>query len=177
MNPPIFTKPLQICVVVDDIDGYMKTYTDDYGIGPWAIFEFNPDTITDMTIRGEKVDYAMTLAVCDFYGIQWELIQPRDDHNLYTEFLKEHGPGLHHVAFAADNHNKVVKWMAERGNRSLQGGNLQGNVYTYLDTVKDLGFITEIYNTPKNFVHPGPDRTYPPQDDKATAFSWDKNAF
>ena len=45
MRQPAFTETLQIALVVRDLEATMRTYVDDYGIGPWAIYEFNPDTV------------------------------------------------------------------------------------------------------------------------------------
>ena len=45
MRDPVFTGALQVAVVVTDLDVAMKTYVEDYGIGPWEIYEFNPDTM------------------------------------------------------------------------------------------------------------------------------------
>jgi methylmalonyl-CoA/ethylmalonyl-CoA epimerase len=163
MKKPVFTQVLQICVVVDDIDAYMRRYNDDYGIGPWIIYDFNKDTVSNMTICGKKVDYSMKIALCDFHNVQWELIEPTSDNSIYAEFLKKNGPGLHHIAFATENYEETIQDMADRENHEIQGGNFHGLTYTYLDTNKDLGFIAEIYNTPEGFEFPAPLKTYPPQ--------------
>jgi methylmalonyl-CoA/ethylmalonyl-CoA epimerase len=39
---PLFEKVLQIAMVVEDCDEAVKKWADDYGIGPWKIYEFNP---------------------------------------------------------------------------------------------------------------------------------------
>lgn len=163
MDKPIFTEVLQIGIVVDDLDTYMKRYHDDYGIGPWLVYDFNKETVRNMTIRGEKVDYSMKIALCDAHNVQWELIEPTDDRSVYAEFLKQHGPGLHHVALGTENHDDVVKTMAARGNEVIQSGIFHKIGYTYLNTMKDLGFIAEIYHIPEGFELPAPLRTYPPQ--------------
>ena len=48
MREPVFTETLQIAIVVRDLDAAMRTYVDEYGIGPWEIYEFNPDTVDQM---------------------------------------------------------------------------------------------------------------------------------
>ena len=40
---PVFTETLQVAIVVRDLDAAMRTYVHEYGIGPWEIYEFNPD--------------------------------------------------------------------------------------------------------------------------------------
>ncbi len=39
----------QVAVVVRDIDAAMEHYTNDLGIGPWAVYKFSLDWIRDMT--------------------------------------------------------------------------------------------------------------------------------
>ena len=48
MREPVFTETMQISIVVRDLDATMKTYVEEYGIGPWEVYEFNPGTMTTM---------------------------------------------------------------------------------------------------------------------------------
>jgi hypothetical protein len=41
MREPVFTETLQLGVVVRDLEATMRRYVDDYGIGPWEVYEFN----------------------------------------------------------------------------------------------------------------------------------------
>ena len=50
IGEPIFTDALQVAVIVRDLDVAVRRYTHEYGIGPWGIIEFNPDTVSDMVI-------------------------------------------------------------------------------------------------------------------------------
>ena len=36
------TQTMQIGIVVRDLDAAMRTYTGDFGIRPWQVYEFNP---------------------------------------------------------------------------------------------------------------------------------------
>lgn len=159
---PIFMDVLQVAVVVKNLDEAVRTYYDEYGIGPWAIYEFNPETVKDMIIRDKREDYAMRLALCNIGKVQWELIEPKDDKSIYAEFLREHGEGLHHVAFAVEDYDKAMEFFRSKGHKILQGGTWHGFIYTYLTTEKDLKFIAEIYKPPEEFKWPKPDAVYPP---------------
>ena len=158
---PVFKSVLQIAVVVKNCDKSVRKYADDYGIGPWNIYEFNPNTVSDMILRGKKVDYAMRLALCDIGGVQWEIIEPKDSKSIYAEFLKEHGEGLHHVAFGVDDYDQTMEFYRDRGHKILQGGTWEGLTYTYLDSRKDLGVIAEIYKLVPEFKWPEPAARYP----------------
>ena len=95
MREPVFTETLQIALVVRDLETTMRTYVDEYGIGPWQIYEFNPDTVAEMVKDGRPAEYAFRLAVTMVGSVQWELIQPLDDRSMYADFLATKGEGLH----------------------------------------------------------------------------------
>ena len=158
---PVFTNTLQIGVVVNDVDAVVRRFADDYGIGPWKIFVFSPDSVDDMIVDGKAQNYSMRIAMGNIGGVQFELIQPLDDISDYARFLREHGKGLHHIAFADNGYDETMKFFQGRGHEVLQGGNWLGAGYTYLDTRKDLGFRAEIYNWDPNFQWPEPEHTYP----------------
>ncbi|MDQ0218040.1 glyoxalase [Peribacillus cavernae] len=165
----MFGKTLQIGLVVDDVEAYMKKYNDVYGIGPWTVYDFNKDNISNMTVHGKKEEYTFKVAICfEFHNMQWELIEPTSDNSIYSEFLKEHGPGLHHIALSTENadskenYEDVMLKMAARGINEIQGGEFALK-YTYLDTMKDLGFILEIFNTNEDYDLPASVGTYPSQ--------------
>lgn len=54
-----------------------------------------------------------------------KLIQPFDDNNLYAEFPKEHGEGLHYF-FAVEDFDGVVKSVNSNGISVTQQGKLIG---------------------------------------------------
>lgn len=163
MKKPVFTKLKQVCIVVDDLDAYMKRLNDEYGIGPWAVLAFNPEVCQDMIVRGKRVDYAMNLGLCDALNVQLELIEPLDDKSHYAEFLKKHGPGLHHIAFEDQGYDQIMSDLASRGiTEILQGGIDEGGMqFTYMDLTKEIGTIVELFNPPEGFIPPPPVRFYP----------------
>jgi len=166
VEKPIFKNVLQVAVVVRDLDEAVKKYADEYGIGPWKIYEFDPKTVENMIIREKREDYAMRIALCNIGNVQWELIEPKDEKSIYAEFLRTCGEGLHHVAFAVDNYEEAMKFFRAKGHKILQGGTWYGLTYTYLTTEENLKFIAEIYNMPPDFEWPEPDAVYPPESEK-----------
>jgi hypothetical protein len=56
MRQPAFTETLQIGIVVRDLEATMRRYVDDYGIGPWEIYEFNPGNAKDLLEYGQPVE-------------------------------------------------------------------------------------------------------------------------
>ena len=162
MREPVFTETMQVALVVHDLEATMRTYVDEYGIGPWEIYEFNPDTLTEMEKDGRPADMAFRLAVTMVGSVQWELIQPLDDKSMYAEFLATKGPGLHHVAVAAPNFAEAKQTLEAKGRRVLQGGVYNGVRFAYMSTDEDIGVITEIFDWPPGLVQT-PDAVYPPE--------------
>jgi len=160
VTPPVFTETIQIAIVVRDLEAAMRTYVHDYGIGPWEIYGFDPQNVSEMREDGEPVERAWRLALAQVGQVQWELIQPLDDESVYARFLDEKGGGLHHVGVAVPDFDQTVAAQAERGNSVLLGGEYKGIRFAYLDTARDLGFVTEIFSGAPG-VDQQPDATYP----------------
>ena len=80
VREPVFTETMQISIVVRDMDASLRTYVEDYGIGPWEIYEFNPGTMTEMLGQGGKpTEFRFKIAVTMVGSVQWELVQPLED--------------------------------------------------------------------------------------------------
>lgn len=157
----IFNGIYQVALVVRDCYGSVKKYADEYGIGPWTFYVFGPKTMKDTVIHGKPENYAMRLAVTKVGNVEFELIEPLDDKSIYADFLKEHGEGLHHVAFGVEDYGKTLNFFKDKGIGVLMGGNWQGVKFSYLDSQKELGLIAEIFEPPPGFEFPKPDDVYP----------------
>lgn len=160
---PVFSAITQISIIVPDAAAYAKRFTDKYGIGPWTFTDFTDENTTERTVEGKPVPYAMRLALCDALNVQLELIQPLDSLSVYARFLKEHGPGIHHIAVQpAAGFAATLGELAEKGNPVVQSGRDSGGMqFVYVDMMKDLGLVAEICDPPEDFVPPAPDFTYP----------------
>ena len=160
MREPAFTETLQVALVVRDLEASMRTYVHEYGIGPWAIYEFNPGTVSNLHANGEPLDSAWRLALARVGRVHWELIQPLDDRSTYGEFLVEKGEGVHHIGVAVPSYDDAVAAVAAGKREIVLGGEYNGVTFAYLPTGGDLGVITEIFDSP-----PGddqqPDSVYP----------------
>ena len=160
MPEPALTETLQIAIVVRDLQATMRTYVEDYGIGPWAIYEFNPGVVSDLQQGGEPVETAWRLALAQVGHLQWELIEPLDDRSDYARFLAAHGEGVHHVGVAVPSYDDAVASVEAKGRKVVLGGEYNGVKFAYLPTGEDLGVITEIFS-----AAPGedqqPDAVYP----------------
>ncbi len=150
MLDPAFTQTVQIGIVVRDLEATMRKYVEDFGIGPWQIFEFNPGNAPDLREYGKPVQRSWRLAVAMVGQMQWELIEPLDNESIYARFLAEKGGGVHHIAVAVQNFDKMAATEAERGSELVLSGEFEGVKVAYLDTERDLGVTLEIFSGTPN---------------------------
>ncbi len=162
MPDQLFAGVLHAAVIVRDLDASVRTYYDEYGIGPWSIYEFNPDTVRDMVRDDEPSEYAMRLALAPLGDSFLELIQPLDDRSTYAEFLRERGEGIHHIAFRPADYDRAESELRRKGHRKVQGGLYNGVRFSYFSTERDLGFTAEIIDLPPG-LEQEPDAVYPPE--------------
>jgi catechol 2,3-dioxygenase-like lactoylglutathione lyase family enzyme len=146
---------MQISIVVRDLERTLRTYVEEYGIGPWEIYDFNPDTVAEMATPDR-----FRIAVTMVGSVQWELVQPLEDTGVFAEFLATKGEGVHHVAVGGHGYGETLETLRAKGNEVVQGGHYNGVTFAYVSTAKDLGVITEIFDWPEGLTQE-PDATYP----------------
>jgi methylmalonyl-CoA/ethylmalonyl-CoA epimerase len=161
MRDPVFTDVHQIAVVVPDLDAALRVYVEEYGIGPWQIFEYGPDNGSELIVDDEPVEYAMRVAITTLGPVEWELIEPLDDRSDYARFLAEKGSGVHHVAVGISSYDDTLRALRDKGRIIRQGGRNGEVTFAYMSTDDDLGVIAEIVDWPAGTVHI-PAAIYPP---------------
>jgi len=146
----------QACVVVRDLEKSVEHYRNVLGIGPWEILGADPSTIIDMIYHGRPVKARFRVALAMVGPMQLELIQPIEGDNIYSDFLKEHGEGLHHLGHVrVENLGEAVQALEKAGFPCLQRGRMTDGGWAYMDTVKALGFILELLELPEGVPAPG----------------------
>ena len=87
-----------------------------------------------------------------------EVIQPVSGRDPYSAFLKEKGPGIHHIKESIysnnDNLRKYMDELVERGHQIIYEGKYMEDIYYYIDTNKDLGAYYEVGNSATCSGHP-----------------------
>jgi methylmalonyl-CoA/ethylmalonyl-CoA epimerase len=159
MRDPVFSETLQISIVVRDLDASLRTYVEDYGIGPWEIYAFGPDNVAPIA-GAPPVDASWRIAVTMVGSVQWELVQPLDDRSIYAAFLAQKGEGVHHVAVGGSGYGAALDAARAHGRRVVLGGLYKGATFAYLSTDEDLGVVTEIFDWPEG-LEQRPDAVYP----------------
>jgi glyoxalase/bleomycin resistance protein/dioxygenase superfamily protein len=141
----------QIGIVVHELKASLERYSRIWPLGSWACYVYGPDTVAELTYRGEPADYSMWIAL-NTETPQIELIQPLQGESLYTEWLAEHGEGLHHLGVYVESLKESIAAITGDGYALLQSGygtGLDGDGgYAYFNTVADLGTIVETIEEP-----------------------------
>ena len=143
---PVFTETGQIGIVVRDLDATMRRYAEDYGIGPWQVFEVTPENAPDLYHDGQPLKASTRSAVTMIGNVMWELTQPLDEHGIFARFLAEKGEGVHHIAVTTPHFDDVVAEQIQRGKKLPLSGSFTGVEVAYLPTDRDLGVILEIFS-------------------------------
>jgi hypothetical protein len=144
---PVFSKVLQIFIVVDDAERYARTYSEVYGIGPWSFQDFSDAAVPRKFVNGAQQPYQMKLAICAALNVNLALIEPLDELSIFSKFLAERGPGIHHLLLGSERgYEQALSFAGQRGNPVIQGGATSGGLeYSHLDMTGDLGMIVELF--------------------------------
>lgn len=140
----------QVGIVVQDLEKSIENYQNTFGIGPWGTMNIDPSTFRDMTYHGRPVQHRFRAAFAMVGPMQLELIQPVEGDNIYSDFLREHGEGVHHLGhLRVANLAEAIKTLEKEGFPCLQSGRYPNGGYAYMDTVKALGVIIELLEVPE----------------------------
>lgn len=119
----------QLGFVVDDMEKAMDEYGRIYHIKKWYRTACRPED--DMFFHGRKISdpgFVLNIGYCGKTEI--ELITTAAEESLYANFLREHGPGLHHISFFTKNLDRDVEEMKRQGFEVVQNGVMTGPTTT-----------------------------------------------
>jgi methylmalonyl-CoA/ethylmalonyl-CoA epimerase len=111
-----------------------------------------PPSDLDYELRGERVQCALAIGFARSGDLQIELLQPVRGAGLHVEFLRDRGPGLHHLGFMVDDRGETVAAAATLGFPALMSGEFGSLRFAYLDTYEALGVYAEIVEDPDGML-------------------------
>jgi len=123
-----------IGIVVKNCEKVIETWERMFGIGPWT---FTTNTGTDA--EGNPIEAKLAFAYMG--DLELELIEIVKGKILHSEFLEEHGEGLHHLGFFVDDVD------GEAANRVAEGAKIiiqNPGQWVYLDPGGPGGVIFEL---------------------------------
>jgi catechol 2,3-dioxygenase-like lactoylglutathione lyase family enzyme len=139
----------QIGIVVKNLEEVMKNYWNILGIGPWEVCEMAPPTLHDRVYHSRPSKFTMRVALSSVGPVQLGLVQPLSGDNIYSDFIEEHGEGLHYLQFIVDDIKGTTKAMNSDGFTTLMSGGFSDGHFSCFDTVDVLKCIWEAFQIPK----------------------------
>jgi len=112
-----------IGLVVRDIDKTMEALSAALGIGPWLV-DIPVKHEQNQMLTGKAHVNKVAQAKLDKIGMKGMVIilaQPTTKGNLYDEFLKTKGEGIHHIGIGVKNWDEVVAKVESLGYKKLIG--------------------------------------------------------
>jgi Glyoxalase/Bleomycin resistance protein/Dioxygenase superfamily len=126
-------------IVVSDLNAAMNAFAASLRYTFFA-FEVSEGSAA---LSGSSPQFRLRLAIGQLDLNLIELIQPLSGTTVYSRFLAEHGPGLHHLGYSVPDLDQARKQLTARGYSCLQNGSIQDLVdFSYYDA-RDLGCIIE----------------------------------
>ena len=123
--------PTQIAWVTPDLDATEAALTGLLGVRKWVRIpdvHFAPDTCS---YHGKPADFVASISLSYLGDMQLELISPVRGENVYSDFLRDCGPGLHHVCMEAESPGQfdaALAEAAEHGAAAVQQGVMPGGI-------------------------------------------------
>jgi methylmalonyl-CoA/ethylmalonyl-CoA epimerase len=149
INPVIqITELEQVGMVVSDLKKSMDSMIQNFGIGPWKVFIFSPEHIKETAYYGQASKSGMKIALCYVGKIQFELIEPIGEDNIYYDFEKQHGSGIQHLGLhkvkSEQDFFSTKDALEAAGFPCIWTGKSPRTRFGYFDTTKSLNTILEV---------------------------------
>jgi catechol 2,3-dioxygenase-like lactoylglutathione lyase family enzyme len=146
--------PTQIAWVTRDLDATETALTGLLGVRKWVRIpevHFAPDTCS---YRGKPADFVASISLSYLWDMQLELIEPVSGENVYSDFLREAGPGLHHICVEAESPERfdaALAEAAEQGAPVVQQGVMPGGIqFAYVSAPQaGVPFLEIAYISPE----------------------------
>ena len=135
----------QVGIIVEDIEKATEAWAAFLGmeeVPGISVAEGHESRPT--VFRGDPSNASAKLSFFQLDNITIELIEPLEGNSTWREFLEEHGPGIHHIAFNVDNMKHSVKLFEAAGIREIQHGGWGTGEYAYMDGSGSLELIIEL---------------------------------
>lgn len=151
----------RVALVVGNVQKTVENYWDILGIGPWDIHDMRPPMLTNLIYHSKPAKFGMKVAIAKLGTTELALIEPMSGESIYSDFMAEHGEGLHHIEFLVDNVDETTQVMSKEGFPPLMSGRVGDGAFAYYDTAD--AFKT-IWGARRHSRRMSPDYRYPEKD-------------
>lgn len=118
-------------------------------MGPFRIIDWPPPDRADLErfYHGQPANFTARMAFTEAGAVELELIQPLDGQSAWADYLREQGPGIHHIRFNTYDLDSLVQYLDDRGVELAQhgAGIRPGTHWANLETQDLLGFGIEVF--------------------------------
>jgi methylmalonyl-CoA/ethylmalonyl-CoA epimerase len=140
-------RPVQIGILVKDLERTTRLLSSLFGLGPFHFIEWPDRSDSKYYYRGTEQHIKNRQAFLQVGPLELEFIQLLEgDRNAFREFLDQKGEGIHHVLFEVDDIDAVIATLSKAGVGVLQSGTgiRPGTRWALLDTQDLVGFLLEL---------------------------------
>ncbi|BBU22801.1 VOC family protein [Mycobacterium xenopi] len=123
--------PVQIAWVTADLDATEKALTSVLGVRKWVRLPEVHFASDSCRYRGRPADFVANISLSYLGDMQLELLEPVRGPNIYSDFLRDCGPGLHHICVEAETveqFDAMVSAACEHGATVAQEGLMPGGM-------------------------------------------------
>lgn len=146
--------PTQIAWVTPDLDATERALTGLLGVRKWVRIpdvHFAPQTCSYL---GKPADFVASVSLSYLGDMQLELVSPVRGENIYSDFLRQSGPGLHHICMEAQTPQRfdaALSEAAEQGAAVVQQGVMPGGLQFAYVSASEAGvpFVEIAYVPPE----------------------------
>lgn len=148
-NRPLagFDRVIQVGVVVRNIEQVIQHLADLFGIGPFRVIDCPPPEQKDRQFYcSQPANFHTRQAFADLGSVELELIEPLEGNTIWSDFLAQRGPGIHHIRFNVPDQESLTAYLRGQGiGKTQEGAGIRdGSYWVNYDTEKLLGFIVEV---------------------------------
>lgn len=146
--------PTQIAWVTTDLERTETALTGLLGVKKWVRIpdvHFAPDACSYL---GKPADFVASISLSYLGDMQLELIEPVRGDNIYSDFLRDSGPGLHHICIEAESPEQfdaALVEAADMGAKVVQQGVMPGGIqFAYVSAAQAaVPFVEIAYISPE----------------------------
>ncbi|MEE2674432.1 MAG: VOC family protein [Myxococcota bacterium] len=137
-------------IVVEDCEKAAAWWHRTFGIGPFSTEVYTLNESTKFRFKGEPAEARMKASIAYSGKVFVELVEVLEGESPHTDFLREHGEGLQHIAFSVEKIGDVVSKLAAEGLEPIleyefeteQGGRSFCVKEVYLNSAEYIGGTT-----------------------------------
>lgn len=137
-------------IVVEDCEKAAAWWERVFGVGPFSTDTYVLDASTNFRFKGKPAEARMKASIAYSGKVFVELVEVLEGESPHTEFLREHGEGLQHLAFSVEGIEDVVAKLAAEGLEPIleyafeteQGGRTFRVQEVYLNSAEYIGGST-----------------------------------